>query len=538
MKLQRSLCLASALALAVGSAPARAQSPADIASAEAALNFVQRLAATYVVLIARAAVDLTYDSLTIDTGGQETVINGLVLRPDLDWDTEGACAIAIDRVAATSSPSLEVLESVIELSGVSVPAACFDPGTGAMLSSFGYPTLGVDRAAITIAYDVPSSGAHMLVSADIPDAADITVSADFDYVWFTGLLEGDDPEPVAKLASAELVLENAGLWERVSPMLGQQFGDLNQIPAMVGPMLGQMLAEPGQAPGADAQAFIDNLSSELARFIENGDRLVLSIEPEGGLWLSDDIFDTPQSTLAALQPRLSGAPIGISRMLSPSELSAAMSGGGGLDEATRLKAGAALITGIGAPKAQADGIALLAPMANAWNAEAAKLVADALAASGQTAEAYDMALKAAAGGAAGATGAADALEARLGAAEVLAAQAGALESWPALAGWINAKEAAQSTGDIAELRRLAFAASAGRGMPRSYREAYYLAALAAAGGDSGAAALRDRIDTRFTDVTGTREAAWVEAGNAAASAALGAWTGGIANQVMTRYGVQ
>lgn len=536
MKLHRSLCAASVLALTIGSASA--QTPAQVANTEAALNFVQRLAATYVVLIARAAVDLTYDSLTIDTSGQETVINGLTIYPVLDWDTEGACVVKIERLTGASSPSLVVLESDFELSGVSVPAACLDPGVGAMLASFGYPTLEIDRAAVSLAYDVPSSGAQMLISADVNDAADITVSADFEYVWFTGILEGDDPEPVGKLANAEIAIENAGIWERVSPMLGQQFGDLNQIPAMIGPMMGQMLAEPGQAPTAEALAFVDNVSAEMTRFIQNGDRIVLSIEPEGGLWLSEDIFDTPQSTLAALKPRLSGAPLGISRMLSPATLSAAMAGGAGLDDAQRLAAGKALITGIGAPRAFAEGIALLTPLADSWNADAAALVAEALDADGDSAKSYDMALRAAAGGAAGSIGMADALEGKLDAATVIAAQAGALAAWPDLAGWINAKEAAEAAGDIAALRRLAFDASAGHGMPRSYREAYYLASLAAAGGDSSAAALRDRLDRSFSGADGARDPAWVEASGAAASAALTAWTGGLAGQVMSRYGQQ
>ncbi len=536
MKIQKTLCLVSALALAGGTA--QAQTASQIAGAEAALNFVQRLAATYAVLVARAAVDLTYESLTIDSSGQETVINGLVLRPRLDWDSEGACTISIERIAATSSPDLDLLESVIEVSGATVPAACFDPGTGAMLSSFGYSTLDIDRAAMTLAYHVPSSGADVLISADISDAADITVSADLEYVWFTGLLEGDDPEPVAKLSTAEIVIENAGLWERVTPLLEGQFGDLTQLPQMMGPMLSPMLAGPDGSLGAQEQAFVDNLTAELARFVENGDRIVLTMAPEGGVWLEEDVLATPNSTIAALQPEISAAPLAIRGVIAPDMLATAMAGGEGMDEAARIEAGQALITGVGAPRARAEGIALLAPLAEAWNAEAALLVAEAEAETGDAATAYAMALRAMAGGAAGAIGLADGIESRLSPAEVIAAQAEAMQAWPDLGALISVKEEAEGTGDIAALRRLAFLTASGQGMPRSYREAYYLASLAAAGGDEAAAALRDRLDARFTDAMEGRDAVWGEAADAAASAALTAWTGGIAAQVMDRYGMQ
>ncbi len=535
MTLARSLCLVSALALGAGTA--QAQTPAEFARAEAALNFLQRLAATYVVLVARAAVDLTYESLTIDTAGSETVINGLVLRPALDWDPEGTCAIALDRVAASSSPDIEVLESVIEITGATIPSACFDPGTGAMLASFGYPMLEVERAAITLGYDVPSSGAEIRLSADISEAADLTLFADFDYLWLTGLLEGEEPEPVAYLASAELTLENAGLWERVSPLLEGQFGDLSQLNQLVAPMLGQLLVQPGQALGAEEQAFIDNLSQEIGRFVADRDRLVLSVAPETPLLLEEGAFDTPQAAIRALNPSISSAPIAITEVIQPSVLSAAMAGGAALDDATRIDAGRALVRGLGAPRSYADAIVLLSPLADTWNAEAAALLAEALMATGREEEAYAAALKAMAGGATGAIGTADAIESPLATEAVVAAQASALADWPGLSDWIARKDAAEQAGDVPALRRLAFDASAGRAMPRSYREAYYLATLAAAGGDQGAAALRERLDRRFVDrVTGAPDPAWTEAAEAAASAALAVWTGGVAENVMTRYG--
>jgi len=69
-------------------------------------------------------------------------------------------------------------------------------------------------------------------------------------------------------------------------------------------------------------------------------------------------------------------------------------------------------------------------------------------------------------------------------------------------------------------------------MPRSYREAYFAASLAAAAGGGGAAALRDRLDARFAGPGGAPHPAWAGVAEAAAGAALTAWTdGGLAERL-------
>jgi TPR repeat protein len=538
MNFRRPLCLAALLALAAGAAPA--QPAPETAQAERALRVVQRLATQYVILFARTAIDLTYESLSIDPRSQETVINGLVLRPRLGWDPEGACEIRIARLAASNAGDIDVFESLIEVSGLSVPAVCLQPGAGMMLQSFGYETVEIDRASINAAYEISSSAADIVVSADVAEAAELTLTADFDYVWIRGLMdeEGGEPEPVAKLASAELAFENAGLWERVSPMLSAQFGDVNQLPGMVGPLLSQLLAQPGQPLGEAEQALVDNVTEELARFVREGDRLVLTMAPEGGVWLQEDILQTPARAIAALQPELSSAPLSIARMVEPSVITAALAGGEGLDDAARLRAAGALVTGIGAPRAPAEGLALVEPLAERWNAEAAALAAEALAAGGDAGGAYAMALRAMAGEA-GTTGLADRLETGLADGQILTLQAEEFAEWPRLGEWQAARTDAQETGDVSAMRRLAFRASSGAGAPRNYREAYFLASLAAAAGDAGAAALRDRLDARFTGFGGEIAEAWLTAREQAAGEAVGAWTeGGVAEQVMRRYGAE
>src|SRR5699024_9812206 len=102
----------------------------------------------------------------------------------------------------------------------------------------------------------------------------------------------------------------------------------------------------------------------------------------------------------------------------------------GLDAKARLRIGEALVTGLGAPRAEAAGRALLAPLADAWDAKAALLTARADRATGDAASAYAMALRAMAGGESAAIGLADQLEADLPLAAALEAQKGVADGWP------------------------------------------------------------------------------------------------------------
>jgi hypothetical protein len=134
-----------------------------------------------------------------------------------------------------------------------------------------------------------------------------------------------------------------------------------------------------------------------------------------------------------------------------------------------------------------------------------------------------------AGGEAAAIGLADELEAELALAEVLNAQAEAAAAWP------GAGEAEAEAGrllaeaDIAGIRRRAQAAATGRGRPRDYAGAYFWASLAAAAGDRGAAALRERLDTRFAGEPG-----WAETVAAQQARTLETWTGGLAETLAAR----
>ena len=149
-----------------------------------------------------------------------------------------------------------------------------------------------------------------------------------------------------------------------------------------------------------------------------------------------------------------------------------------------------------------------------------------------------MALRAAAGGESGGMTAADRLEEELGADFVLGAQIEAAQSWPGAHARQAADQALIEAADIGAMRERAHAAALGRDGPRSYRDAYYWASLAAAAGDRSSAGLRERLDLRFAGAEGAARDAWKGVSQAAAANAIQTWTdGGLGARVAALYGV-
>ena len=520
MKFTKSLVLAAAL----GTTSLPALSAGHEHQGQELLGLIQRISAHYQILLARTFVDLTYDSVAVSPDGMSVTINGAKIYPELPWDQDGNCMVEIDRLASHGVLSFDTLVSRMDISGVNMPAACFDPDMGGMMQSFGYDGLVADNMSVDIAYNLPASSAEISVQASVVDAADVSISATLDYFWFRIPLDGysDEPEPIAYLGEAEVSIVNNGLWDRLEPMVAAQMGDLNAVPQMIQMMGGQALGGPNGQPSPEAQAFLENLSAEVGRFVQEKNRLVITVAPERSVKLGPDAFGSPGDAIALLKPEVSGVPLAYRRMVSPDELAAALGGGGGLDDDARLRVGEALITGIGAPRSLADGTALLAPLANGWNGTAAMLVAQAQSAGGDSVGGYAMAMRALASGEAGAVTLADELEGDLSVGDMLTAQEAQMDAWPGAADATNALKGMLGAGDVGGLRRMANQAAIGKGMPRDYVTAYFLASLAAAGGDKGAANLRDRLDDRFGD-----DSAWQAAASAAAGEALRTWTGGL-----------
>ncbi|MEM8697985.1 MAG: hypothetical protein AAGF44_02385 [Pseudomonadota bacterium] len=533
------LLLMLSLSLAAAPEPAIAQED-RIESAESEVTrLLMRLANQYAVLFLRSAVDLTYDTLSISPNSFDTVVTGLTLYPLLDWDEEGECVIEIDRLSSGALYSFDLSSSVFELNGISVPRACFQPEQGALLLGMGYDGFKTDTMAIETTYDLPSSAAEIVLTADIAEAVDLTLEARFDYLWIHLPFDvpGAEPEPVALLGSLEIGLENRGLWERMDPILTAQIGDLNALPAMAEGMLIQGLAGvSGTQAGPETIALASDLSAELTRFLAEKNRLVIRAEPPGGLWLDADLFTDPNALIAALQPEVSSLPGAIGALVPPADLAAALAGGE-IDPALRLRAGEALVTGLGAPRSIEDGATVLAPLIQAWDGPASALLGEARAAEGSDVRAYNLALRAMASPDPEARSAgislADRIEPKLPLAGILAAQLEASEIWPAGDDLDTADAELLAQADIAALRQRAYDAALGSGMPRSYRQAYLWASLAAAAGDRSAATLRDRLDRRFAPSGG---ALWSELAAEAGREAARLWSEeGLAERILARF---
>ncbi len=243
--------------------------------------------------------------------------------------------------------------------------------------------------------------------------------------------------------------------------------------------------------------------------------------------LTEEMMSSPGALIAALDPVVSATPRAYREMVAPADLAAALAGGDALDPAARLRIGEALVTGIGAPRATEAGRAAR-PAGRAVDAPAALLAGRAAKAAGDLQGAYAMALRAMAGGEAGATALADEVEPSLPLVAVLAAQNDA-QGWPGAADSTAAAEKLIASGDIAGMRRRAYASASGSGRPRSYGHAYYWASLAAAAGDRGAASLRQRLDERFAGQDG-----WRDVAEGSAAAALETWTDGLGQTIAAR----
>lgn len=511
MRLLRTALLASAMTATAAVALADDHEPAPQADLGPALSFLQKLSTHYSLLLARTFVDITYDRVAVDPNGTDMVISGVKLYPELPWDPEAKCEVTIDRISTDDEISFQTLASGLELSGVKAPLACFERQVAGMMSSFGYDGLTADTVSISVAYNLPSSSAQLSIQAAVADAADVSIDAEFGYVWFRFPLDGyGDPIPVVQLKTAEVSIENGGIWEKLEPMLGAQMGDLSALPQMIEMQGAAMLGDP---------AFAKNVSTEVARFLKDKDRIVISSAPQGGVWFDEDLFDNPQSILKALQPKVSANSLARQAIIPPDELAAATGDNATLDDAARMKIGTALLTGVGAPRNVDKGMELMMPLAEAWNGDAAAMLAKAAAAAGDKAKAYGLALTAMGGGSTAALGVADDMEQAMPLADVLAAQADMFKKWPGEDALGAKAEAAIKAGDVSGIRKIGMMMASGRGAVRSYENAMIAMTLAAAAGDRSAAGMRDRMNARFGG-----SAAWSALVENAEATALSLWT--------------
>ncbi len=544
MQFARTSLCTTTLAMALLAAPPQAALAQNALIDGLTLRTLSRLSTQYMLLAARAAVDLTYEHLTIDAHTGDTIISGLRLYPRLDWDGDGACKIEVDRISSAASLDFDGVRQRMEMTGVNIAPSCFEPEAAGMMTAFGYDGVTVDNVSMDTAFQFGSSAADVTLHAAVKDAAVVNATAAFDYLWLTGVIPEPDnpsgePYPVALLRQAEIAIDNKGLFERLEPMLAGQLGDINEAPAMIQAVLMEALSDSVNPPGEREITFVNNAAEEVGRFVQDKDRLVIAVAPPEGVWLEEEVFQSPATAIAALNPAISRAPLISRALIGASELATAISGDvSTLDEGMRLRVGEALLTGIGAPRSILHGRALLEPLAEGWSPAAALLLAEALSTDGEGEQAYAMALRAATGGESRGMTVADRLEESMGARAVLSVQAEASADWPGSEARVAADQEILNGADVAAMRERAHAAALGRGVPRSYADAYFWASLAAAAGDRSSAGLRVRLDKRFAKAEGEDRDAWRGVALASAEAAITTWTeGGLGARIAALYGV-
>ena len=470
------------------------------------------------VSAARSQVEMTYDDIVLDLAAGRMAMTGLDIRPALPWAEPGACIAGADAIEIFAPANLDISKGRIEIVGLDLPLSCLPPEPQGMILAAGYESLRAPSLAIDFDYQTGSSALDLSIAGTVEEAIAFEIAAEFAYFWVQtpGVFdEGGDEfggppagEPVADLEFAEVALSDIGLLERAGPMLGAMIGGFESVPPMVEGVILQEL-------GADGQAFAGEMRTSVEGFLSGDGQLVITIAPDDPIRLTPDLADDPQVLFAALGPRASGQVAAASALIDRGLLETALSGGD-LSDDDRLAVGEALATGVGAPRSPETARQILAPLVLANNAEAALITSESFGAENAV-EAYKMAIVAAAGGAEGGLARLDRLEAQLSYADVSEAQFAIYQDWP-----FDEANDPIVAGTLADIRARAASLDRGVGAPRNYADAYLYAALAAAGGDRGAAALMDRIDTRLSR-RGAGSAGWANDRLDASAAALNIW---------------
>lgn len=519
----RRLTLAATLAVSVAASPsaALAQTPPvtiwDLFTLERMTTwFVQ-----FGMMSLRSQVDLVYDGISVSPFTQAVTLTGFRAWPDVDWARQEECVVAFDRLVVRGAPidDLDRIRLKLQATGGSASLACLPPEPRQMLSATGLTELRLARATFDLDYRVSSSAALVRLHALADDLAAVTLTADFDYLWFNARHSYENPEAVALLKSGRLEVENLGGWERVRPMLPPMVTD----PALAGQVIARTLIEEmpvagGMQPSPMRKVLAASATDAWAAFLAEPERLVLETgfdpaEPRALDFLAWELG--PDVVLDDLEPRLALVPSSARAMLPVALLAQALEGGEGLTEAERLAVGMAFATGSGAPRDLTAARTLLGEAAGAGDGAAALALAQALATQDPEA-AYGLALAAAAAGEAGAAGLLDRIEGALPLARVLALQEAA------------AGDQAPDPDALSRITRVRAAAAmrlTGSGMTRSYADAAYWALIGAAAGDGESADILAEIDELARRAGPEAMAAWGEKEAIAAARAREDWVG-------------
>lgn len=503
---------AIATVLAVSAAAAAPLTVLDLLSIDRLANMVAQSA----VVGLRGVADLRYVDLDLRPLEGRMALTGLEVRP-YDQEDYPGCSVTVDRAVLTSAPLDQIDRAALDLELMSLHVAngCFDASERRGLADIGLSDIDIDRASVRLDYTFATGALDLEFEIVAPGLAAVDGAIAFDYF----AVNVDEEEPVMDLRHARMQLIDDGGWTRISADLPPQMFEPAALAALLTDELlpGSAEAPPApEAPGGDgdgdkggngdvapppapapatadpeaeaaARAFITASAEAIATFAADPGRLSLEVTPELPVRLTEDLVEDFAALVLALNPVLTaGDPVPPAR-LEASDGAAILALGAGetvdVSDDRRLALARALLTGSGVPRNPELGQALLDPLLEAENGEALALVLEhaelfapetAYAAARGAAAAFDRA----------ALARLDRLERRLGFEAALAVQ-------------LDGRQRPQpdSDQDPRALREMAVAALSGFGAPRSYADAYFLALLAQAGGDRGAAAILREVES-------------------------------------------
>ena len=476
LALVAALTAAPILASGAASVPAAAQAQR---SGTSDLDDWLKVAAAQVALAAaRSVADITFETSTVSPDNGGVVLTGVSIRTtDFDGRPRG-CEVEIARAEiAFDVVSLATFgDALLRGRDVSASLSCLPPQ--GRLVAVAVDRLRFDDLLLRTAYDLPSGGLDYTLRLDAPGLAEIAAEGRLDYVNVR--VAGDAGSPSVKFGPATVSLVDYGTVRNAALL----FGGADAAAAEAARFVRRRLGRPGLA---------ERVEREVARFLDEGGRLSVSIDPTDDAWLDRMERMDPADVAAVLRPGVGAAP---PARVAPRPLLRALAGDPSPDQ--RLEAARAMIDGAGMPRNPRRAVALLEPLAGSGEsaADAKALLARALLADGtDLSRAYRTALDAGAGGAS-VRALLDRLEARLDPRTVRTAQAEALERWPGRDTNRAARGAAMDEGDTLALLRDARLYAEGEGRPRHFGEALTLAALAEAAGEIGAGGLVREMERR------------------------------------------
>lgn len=511
----KQIIVAAALALAVS--PGQAQDVSgwsDIFSPRQVLGAIVQ----YGIFAVRTQTNMTYSGLSIDPVENRATIYDVVITPVLGRSDFATCHFNMDTISIKGSPLSEssTIRIGVEISGLKLSPACHLQPPLSELDVLRLDKLDVPRMSIDLRYDLPSGQASVLAYTIVDGLGAVTLNADFHYLAFgpdLGLRDG--PAPIASLSSMSVQVEDGGLWNKITPLLSDQFTNPATGPARVKSLLTSFRPMVlGQAASAEAiqgfETFAASVHSAAAEFLASPKKLVMEtgFDPSDPVLLDLTAYDqNPGQLFGDLRPLVSVSAIAAPKAAPLDKLGLALSNYDSLNEAERRQVGIALLTGEGAPRNRELAIKVLSGLSTAGEPNTSFQIAQALA-DNAPARAYPYAIQASTDGAIGATALLDALEPKLDAEAIFDAQRGLDDL---------TQEVPNRIGQVRDLAAGYFDGRNGR----SYVLASYWARLGAAAGDRASLYLLDDIEDRMAALGAT--SAWQKLEGPIANRAVKDW---------------